>query len=172
MAKAVLYLEEDYRKELTLRPHPVLGPGSINVGTIAGASSPILFRMPAAWADRRLLPGERMPPRPSPAQGTQGKGGKGSDHYRRMRNVQRWKPPAITLGQILDGTAAATKGTGRDYFCDAAVIASAELVRSWGQARLTKPIRSMNGSVLLPWRPAGNPFGSSCPNYSIEMEPS
>jgi acetylornithine deacetylase/succinyl-diaminopimelate desuccinylase family protein len=59
MARIVDALETDYAAELRRRTHPLLGPGTINVGTIAGGAQPnIVPDRCIIWIDRRTLPGE------------------------------------------------------------------------------------------------------------------
>ncbi len=128
MAKAVLYLEEDYRKELTLRPHPVLGPGSINVGTIAGGKQPnIVPDACSLWADRRLLPGESYATIARHLlKELKARGVRVQIHYRRDAEC-----PALETDLQLPWVKSLMrqqrqrKALGVDYFCDAAVIASA-----------------------------------------------
>ena len=60
MAEVVQYLEGDYRQHLNQTKHPLLGSGTINVGTIKGGKQPnIVPDVCSIWADRRTLPGER-----------------------------------------------------------------------------------------------------------------
>lgn len=59
MARIVDALETDYAAQLKRRRHPLLGCGTINVGTIAGGKQPNI--VPASCSisiDRRTLPGE------------------------------------------------------------------------------------------------------------------
>jgi acetylornithine deacetylase len=59
MARVVLALEEDHRR-LAARPHPLLGPGTCNVGVIHGGVQVNFVPDECALEiDRRLLPGER-----------------------------------------------------------------------------------------------------------------
>ena len=59
MARIVLALEEDHRR-LAARPHPLLGPGTCNVGVIRGGVQVNFVPDECAIEiDRRLLPGER-----------------------------------------------------------------------------------------------------------------
>jgi acetylornithine deacetylase len=59
MARVVDLLETTYAKELRRRKHPLLGHGTISVGTISGGTQPnIVPDQCIISADRRTLPGE------------------------------------------------------------------------------------------------------------------
>jgi len=59
MARVVDALETDFAARLRARPHPLLGPGSVNVGTIAGGTQTnIVPDHCVINVDRRTLPGE------------------------------------------------------------------------------------------------------------------
>lgn len=59
MARVVEFLEMDYRQHLLGRKHPVLGSGTVNVGSIHGGSQPnIVPDRCGIGVDRRTLPGE------------------------------------------------------------------------------------------------------------------
>lgn len=59
MARIVDALETDYAKQLRQRRHPLLGSGTINVGTIVGGTQPNIVPAHCAISiDRRTLPGE------------------------------------------------------------------------------------------------------------------
>ncbi len=59
MARIVDWLETDYAARLRKRTHPLLGPATVNVGTIHGGSQPnIVPDRCAITIDRRTLPGE------------------------------------------------------------------------------------------------------------------
>jgi acetylornithine deacetylase/succinyl-diaminopimelate desuccinylase-like protein len=59
MARVVEFLETDYRRRLLRRKHPVLGHGTVNVGSICGGSQPnIVPDRCGIGVDRRTLPGE------------------------------------------------------------------------------------------------------------------
>jgi acetylornithine deacetylase/succinyl-diaminopimelate desuccinylase-like protein len=59
MARIVDLLETDYAKQLRRRKHPLLGTGTINVGTIAGGTQPNIVPDHCVISiDRRTLPGE------------------------------------------------------------------------------------------------------------------
>ena len=59
MARIVDWLETDYAAQLRRRQHPLLGPGTVNVGTISGGTQPnIVPDRCTITVDRRTLPGE------------------------------------------------------------------------------------------------------------------
>jgi acetylornithine deacetylase/succinyl-diaminopimelate desuccinylase-like protein len=59
MARVVEFLETDYRKRLQRRRHPLLGHGTVNVGSICGGTQPnIVPDRCGIGVDRRTLPGE------------------------------------------------------------------------------------------------------------------
>ena len=59
MAHIVEILEADYATRLRSRRHPLLGPATVNVGTICGGTQPnIVPDRCAITVDRRTLPGE------------------------------------------------------------------------------------------------------------------
>ncbi|MBI5884159.1 MAG: M20 family metallopeptidase [Elusimicrobia bacterium] len=58
-ARFIRVVEEEYVPVLKARPHPLLGPGTINFGTIRGGDGPSTVAASCRLtADRRLLPGE------------------------------------------------------------------------------------------------------------------
>jgi acetylornithine deacetylase/succinyl-diaminopimelate desuccinylase-like protein len=62
MARVVDALESDYAQQLRKTRHPILGPGTVNVGSIQGGRQPNI--VPAdciITVDRRTLPGEKVP---------------------------------------------------------------------------------------------------------------
>jgi acetylornithine deacetylase len=60
MARIVLALEEDHQR-LAARPHPLLGPATVNVGVIqGGVQVNFVPDVCAIEIDRRLLPGETV----------------------------------------------------------------------------------------------------------------
>jgi succinyl-diaminopimelate desuccinylase len=62
MARVVEFLETDYRKRLQRRRHPLLGHGTVNVGSIRGGTQPnIVPDRCGIGVDRRTLPGETEP---------------------------------------------------------------------------------------------------------------
>lgn len=125
MARIVTLLEIEYAVALRARPHPLLGPATVNVGVIAGGTQPnIVPDHCEIHVDRRTLPGE------SPA-----------GVLREIRALLRLHnsratitslktvpcPPLETdpdlplVRRFLD--ALGQRGpAGADYFCDAAVL--------------------------------------------------
>lgn len=58
-ARFVRIVEEEYVPALKARPHPMLGPATINFGTVRGGDGPSTVAASCRLtADRRLLPGE------------------------------------------------------------------------------------------------------------------
>jgi acetylornithine deacetylase/succinyl-diaminopimelate desuccinylase-like protein len=61
MARIVTLLETEYAAALRARPHPLLGPATVNVGVIAGGVQPnIVPDRCEIHVDRRTLPGESL----------------------------------------------------------------------------------------------------------------
>jgi acetylornithine deacetylase len=59
MARVVEAIETDYARQLRQKKHPVLGHGTVNVGTIRGGTQPnIVPDQCVISVDRRTLPGE------------------------------------------------------------------------------------------------------------------
>ncbi|MEJ0088824.1 MAG: M20/M25/M40 family metallo-hydrolase [Limisphaerales bacterium] len=59
MARIVDFLETDYAAQLRRRKHPLLGAGTVNVGTISGGTQPnVVPESCTISIDRRTLPGE------------------------------------------------------------------------------------------------------------------
>ena len=59
MARVVVALETEYAAQLRKRRHPLLGPPTVNVGTICGGTQPnIVPDRCSMTLDRRTLPGE------------------------------------------------------------------------------------------------------------------
>lgn len=59
MARLVILLETEYAAALRARPHPVLGPATVNTGVITGGRQPnIVPDRCELHVDRRTLPGE------------------------------------------------------------------------------------------------------------------
>lgn len=59
MARVVDWLETDYAKQLAKRKHPLLGPATVNVGSIRGGTQPnIVPDLCEISVDRRTIPGE------------------------------------------------------------------------------------------------------------------
>jgi succinyl-diaminopimelate desuccinylase len=128
MARIVQSLERDYATRLRNRRHPLLGAGTVNVGTICGGVQPnIVPDRCAIRIDRRTLPGETD-------------GGVRREiaaflHYRklRLRMTSTKLAPALPMetnprlplvGQFLRSIGQ-PRPKGADFFCDAAVLSAA-----------------------------------------------
>ena len=128
MARIVALLEGDYAAALRARPHPLLGPATVNVGFIAGGRQPnIVPDHCEIRVDRRTLPGE------TPAGVLR--------EIRALLRLHRLRarlaplkpepcPPLETdphhplVRQFLD--VLGQRGpAGADYFCDAAILSAA-----------------------------------------------
>ena len=126
MAEAVRYLEGEYREHLNQTQHSLLGPGTINVGTIQGGKQPnIVPDACSIWADRRTLPGEshRTIQRHLLAQLKQ-RGVRAAIDFRSDSECPALETnPNLPWIQRLMGQVRQKDLIGVDYFCDAAVIA-------------------------------------------------
>lgn len=127
MARIVTLLETEYAAALRARPHPLLGPATVNVGVIAGGAQPnIVPDHCEIHVDRRTLPGE------SPA-----------GVLRELRALLRLhncratitslKPvpcppletdPDLPLVRRFLDVLGQRGPAGADYFCDAAVLSA------------------------------------------------
>jgi acetylornithine deacetylase/succinyl-diaminopimelate desuccinylase-like protein len=59
MARVVDWLETDYARQLAKKSHPLLGPATVNVGSIRGGTQPnIVPDLCEISVDRRTIPGE------------------------------------------------------------------------------------------------------------------
>jgi acetylornithine deacetylase len=128
MARIVVALETDYAAQLRQRRHPLLGPGTVNVGTISGGTQPnIVPDHCIILIDRRTLPGET-------------EAGVQREITRLLRSQklaatissvkQAPCPPLETevrrpLVQAFLRAAGQARPAGVNYFCDAAVLAAA-----------------------------------------------
>jgi acetylornithine deacetylase/succinyl-diaminopimelate desuccinylase family protein len=126
MAKVVQFLECDYREQLNQIKHPLLGPATINVGTIQGGNQPnIVPDACSIWADRRTLPGESNASiAKNILSSLKKRGVKATLDYRRDSECpametspnQPWIKKLMTLVRQKEPI-------GVDFFCDAAFIA-------------------------------------------------
>ncbi|MDA7505723.1 M20 family metallopeptidase [Verrucomicrobia bacterium] len=126
MATAVQFLEQDYREQLNRRMHPLLGPATINVGTISGGKQPnIVPDACSISADRRTLPGESNAAIAKEILAALRKRGiKASLDYRRDAECPAMETQSdLPWIQKLMGLSRQKKPLGVDYFCDAAFIA-------------------------------------------------
>lgn len=126
MSKVVQFLEQDYREELNLSKHPILGPGTINVGIIKGGKQPnIVPDSCSIWVDRRTLPSE------SNAVIAKGilsalrkRGLEATLDYRRDAECPAMETqPDLPWIKKMMALSRQKKPVGVDYFCDAAFIA-------------------------------------------------
>jgi len=127
MAKVVDLLETKYRKQLKKRKHPLLGHGTINVGSIRGGfQANIVPAKCTITIDRRTLPGEneasvrRELTTFFKEHGMQVKLDKGKG----VPCIALETDPELPLVQSLMELNKQTKPLGVDYFCDAAVLAA------------------------------------------------
>jgi len=126
MARIVELLETDYAAQLHKRKHRLLGPATVNVGTIQGGSQPnIVPDRCAITIDRRTLPGEteagvcreiakllranKLPAKIS------------SMKLAPARPLET--DPALPLVRQFLRSNGQTRPLGVDFFCDAAVLA-------------------------------------------------
>jgi len=126
MARIVDLLETKYAAQLRKRRHPLLGHGTVNVGTIEGGVQPNI--VPAeCWItiDRRTLPGE------TDAQVGREIKGLLREHGLKAALVNNKAAPCLPLEtnprlplvrEFLK-SAGQTRPAGMDYFCDASVLA-------------------------------------------------
>jgi acetylornithine deacetylase len=126
MARIVDLLETRYAAELRKRQHPLLGHGTVNVGTIEGGVQPNI--VPAeCWItiDRRTLPGE-----------TDSQVGREIKSLLREHGLKatlannKAAPclpletnPRLPLVREFLKSAGQVRPAGMDYFCDASVLA-------------------------------------------------
>ena len=125
MSRAVQFLEQDYREQLNQSRHPLLGPGTINVGTIRGGKQPnIVPDSCSIWADRRTLPGESNAAIAKDILTSLEKRGiKASLDYRRDAECPAMETqPDLPWIKKLMTLARQKKPLGVDYFCDAAFV--------------------------------------------------
>lgn len=130
MARVVSTIEDDYAARLRRRKHPLLGPGTVNVGKIAGGTQPnIVPESCAIWIDRRTLPGETdasvrrelaalLRAKKLPAKIASAKLAPA------LPLETNWKLPLVR--QFLRSVNQ-SRPAGVDYFCDAAVLAAGNI---------------------------------------------
>jgi acetylornithine deacetylase/succinyl-diaminopimelate desuccinylase-like protein len=127
MARVVETLEGDYAARLRRRKHPLLGPATVNVGSIAGGTQPNI--VPAEChilVDRRTLPGETDAGVIREIAGELRARGLAA----RISNTKLVPSPALEtdvklpLVRQLARQLGQSRPVGVDYFCDAAVLAA------------------------------------------------
>ena len=128
MARIVDVLETDYAARLRRHKHPLLGTGTVNVGTIAGGRQPnIVPDRCTISIDRRTLPGEtEAGVRREIAALLKSK--KLSAHIssaKRAPALPLETNGKLPLVQALLRSAGQKKPAGVDYFCDASVLSAA-----------------------------------------------
>jgi acetylornithine deacetylase/succinyl-diaminopimelate desuccinylase family protein len=126
MSRAIQFLEQDYREQLNQSKHSLLGPGTINVGTIRGGKQPnIVPDACSIWADRRTLPGESNASIVKEILTSLKKRGiKATLDYRRDAECPAMETqPDLPWIKKLMALSRQKKPLGVDYFCDAAFIA-------------------------------------------------
>jgi acetylornithine deacetylase/succinyl-diaminopimelate desuccinylase-like protein len=127
MARVVEVLESQYAAQLRRRRHPLLGTGTVNVGTIAGGRQPNI--VPDACSvviDRRTLPGE--------TEASVRREIKALLKAQKLGATISNKKTALSLAMETDHRlplvrqflqcAGQTKPAGVDYFCDAFVLSA------------------------------------------------
>ena len=127
MARVVETIEGPYAAALKRRRHPLLGPGTVNVGVIAGGRQPnIVPDQCAIQVDRRTLPGESAPAVRREILAALRRAG-----LRARLSSAKLAPcvaletdPQLPLVRTFLGCARQPRPLGVDYFCDAAVLAA------------------------------------------------
>jgi succinyl-diaminopimelate desuccinylase len=128
MARIVDWLETDYAARLRRHRHPLLGPATVNTGTISGGAQPnIVPDRCAITIDRRTLPGE-----------TEAGVGREITALLRAKGLaakiisKKLAPcppmetnPKLPLVRQFLRSIGQTRPAGVDFFCDAAVLAEA-----------------------------------------------
>jgi len=130
MARIVGVLETDYAAQLRRRKHPLVGTGTVNVGTIAGGTQPNIVPDSCTISiDRRTLPGE-----------TEAGVRREIATLLKSKNLSA-KISSVKLAPALPletnhklplireflRNAGQTRPAGVDYFCDAAVLSAAAI---------------------------------------------
>ena len=127
MSRVVDALQTDYAAQLKKKKHPLLGHGTVSVGTICGGTQTnIVPDSCVIGVDRRTLPGE------SESQTRQAMSAflKSLALKAKVSNVKLKPCPALETGERLPlvkqflGSIGQKRAVGLHYFCDAAVLAS------------------------------------------------
>jgi acetylornithine deacetylase/succinyl-diaminopimelate desuccinylase-like protein len=125
MARVIDFLQTRYAAQLKKRRHPLLGQGTISVGTVNGGSQPnIVPDYCVMTADRRTLPGERE-----------------ASVQRELQQLLRAEKMKVRIGKSkahsglpmetdfrlllvrqFSRVIGQTKPMGVDYFCDASIL--------------------------------------------------
>ncbi len=127
MARIVEAFETDYAARLRKRMHPLLGVGTVNVGTISGGAQPnIVPDRCVITIDRRTLPGETEA-------GVRREIAAWLRAKKLAANISSTKlapclpletSPSLPLVRQFISNAGQTGSVGVDFFCDAAVLAA------------------------------------------------
>jgi acetylornithine deacetylase/succinyl-diaminopimelate desuccinylase-like protein len=128
MARIVDSLETEYARKLRQRPHPLLGPPTVNVGFMRGGTQPnIVPASCVAGVDRRTIPGETdAAVRAEIAAWLRRRGW----HATMTSNESAPCLPMETDSRLplvrkFLTVAGQRKPAGADFFCDASVLAQA-----------------------------------------------
>ena len=127
MARVVEAIEADYARQLRRKKHPVLGHGTVNVGTIRGGTQPnIVPDQCVISVDRRTLPGETE----ASARRELEKFLRNRELNARVTNVKLKPCPPLETDANLPLVRQFLRSVGQrrpecvHYFCDAAVLAA------------------------------------------------
>ena len=126
MARIVDALETDYAAKLRRRPHPLLGPATVNVGTISGGLQPNIVPDTCSISiDRRTLPGETdAKVRQEIQQFLRQRGLKASFANRNPTRCPAMETdPELPLVRHFFRRARQRRLAAVNFFCDAAVLA-------------------------------------------------
>jgi len=127
MARVVDALETDYAAQLKQRTHPLLGAGTVNVGTISGGTQPNIVPDTCTISiDRRLLPGETETSvrREIAALLKARKLSVTFSNTKLAPALPLETNPRLPLVQAFLRAVGQKKPVGVDYFCDAAVLSA------------------------------------------------
>ncbi len=125
MARVVDMLETDYTAQLQKRKHRLLGPATVNVGTIQGGSQPnIVPDRCAITIDRRTLPGEtEAGARREIAAWLRAKKLSATISSTKLAPARPLETdPRLPLVRQFLRSLGQTQPAGVDFFCDAAVL--------------------------------------------------
>jgi acetylornithine deacetylase/succinyl-diaminopimelate desuccinylase-like protein len=127
MARVVDALQTDYAAQLRKKKHPLLGPGTVSVGTIQGGTQAnIVPDSCVISVDRRTLPGESE----AATRLAMSAFLKARKLPTKVSNVKLKPCPALETSERLPlvkqflGSISQKRAAGLHYFCDAAVLAS------------------------------------------------
>ena len=127
MARVVDALQTDYAAALKRKKHPLLGHGTVSVGTICGGTQTnIVPESCVIGVDRRTLPGESE----SATRLAMSAFLKSRKLNAKVSNVKLSPCPALETSERLPlvkqflGSLSQKRAVGLHYFCDAAVLAS------------------------------------------------